>query len=400
MSDQIKITFIEQDTGIGGAEVNLFYLFERMNRDRFHPIVVVPYEGPLTERLEEMGVEHRIIRQVKFISTSTYVFGKKIFNPFAVLFDIMIFLPTIWRIRSFLKKEEINIVQTNSMVAHIYGAIAARLAGVPCIWHMQDIVDPKMALGLVRKTLVYIAAVMPDRIVAVSKAVGRMFTGRSAAKVRIVYNGTDTERFSPNVDGSVVRREFNIADDYPVIGMIGRLVYWKGHQEFLKAISMVKKELNDVRALIVGDTTFGNSEYKDELVQMANRLGIAKNVIFAGHRSDISRVLRAMDIMVHASITPEPFGLVIVEAMASGIPVIAAKSGGPLEIIEHGKDGFLIDPHSSKDLVKGIIEILKNEDMKANFAKSGREKIKKKFYINNFIAGFEQVYSKASNISL
>jgi glycosyltransferase involved in cell wall biosynthesis len=397
MSDLIKIAYVEQDSNIGGAEVNLFYLFERMNRDHFYPVVVVPCEGPLTERLKEIGVRYHIIAQVKFISTSTYILWKKIFNPFAVIYDVLVFLPTVWSLRSFLKKERVNIVHTNSMLAHIYGGIAAKIAGIPCIWHMQDIVNPRMVFGFAERAMNIFGNFLPKRIISVSNAVEKMFKGKSAQKVRVVYNGTDTKKFSSQIDGSGIRKEFNISNDEFVVGIVGRLVIWKGQREFLKAASVIVRKIPNTKFLIVGDTTFGSKEYKKELYDLACELGIESKVIFSGGRDDIPNIIRAMDVMVHTSIDPEPFGLVIIEGMASGVPVVASNRGGPIEIIEHGKDGFLADPEKTENLATIIMELLKNKYLRKKIGEKARKKVVEQFSVEKFTSEFQKIYCEVMN---
>lgn len=392
MSEQIRIAYIEQDAGIGGAEVNLFYLFNGMDRERFHPLVIVPYEGPLTERLKEMGVEYRIVPRPKLIPTSTYIFGKKIFNPFAVLYDIFAFSPAIWRIRNCLREERIDVVHTNSMVAHIYGAIASRMAGLPSIWHMQDIVDPEMALGLVRKSLVLLGRLLPDVIVAVSKAVGDMFTGKTASKVRVIYNGTDVLRFSPAKDGTAIRREFNIPDEELVVGMVGRLTQWKGQREFLKAASIVAAHIPNTKFLIVGDTTFGDLGYKDELCRLADQTGLSSKVIFTGFRTDVPELVAAMDLCVLPSVLPDPCPLVLFDYMASAKPVVATKLGGAPEIIEHGKDGLLTDPCRTDDFAGEMIGLLRDASARKRLAYAARQKVVDCFTLENFVARIQKLY--------
>lgn len=392
MPERVKIAFIEQDAGIGGAEINLFYLFQGMNREVFHPVVIVPCEGPFTERLKELGVRYCIVPQAKLVSTSFFLFGSKIFDPLAVLFDIFIFLPTIWRISSFLRREQIDVVHTNSMVAHIYGSIAARLAKVPCIWHMQDIVDPNMAFGLVLRSLVLIGEYLPQRIIVVSQAVGKMFAEACGSKVRVIYNGTDTENFSPGADGQRIRREFGIADDEAVIGIVGRLTQWKGQREFLKAAAVVAERHPHVKFLIIGDAVFGTEAFKNELLKLVDKLGISSRVIFTGFRSDVPLLLRALDILVHASITPEPFGLVIIEGMAVEIPVVASVHGGVKEIIDDGMDGFLVDPSNTEALAGRLLELLEDAALRRNVAAAGRRKVIYKFPIGKFVDQFEKLY--------
>ncbi len=287
-------------------------------------------------------------------------------------------------------------MHTNSMIAHIYGSIAAKLAGVPCIWHMQDIVDPRMAFGMVRRMLVYLGGILPKKIVVVSKAAGAMFDGKSASKVHVIYNGTDCKRFSPEVDGSAVRRELGISEEELVVGMVGRLTRWKGHKEFLKAAARVAEQMENTKFLVIGDTTFGDPRFKDELIRLVKTLKLESRVIFTGARNDIPALLRAMDVLVHASILPEPFGLVIIEGMAAGVPVIAADQGGPREIISEGEDGFLVDPHKTNELAQAIIRLLRDESLRKRISEAARKKVEKHFTVDNFVRRFAQLYSEAA----
>lgn len=394
---KVRIAYIEQDSGIGGAEVNLVYLLNGVDKDLFSPVVVVPYEGPLTERLGNMRVKYHVIPRVKFISTSTYILGRRIFNPLAVLYDGIVFLPMILKLVKYLKREGITIVHTNSMLAHIYGAIAAKIAGVPCVWHMQDIVDQKMAFGMAKRALIFLGSILPEKIVVVSKAVGQMFAGNHIQKVEVVFNGTDTTKYSPEIDGSGIREEFNISNEEFVVGIIGRLVLWKGQKEFLRAASVIADRIPNTRFLIVGDTTFGSKQYKEELSALACELGIESRVFFSGGRDDIPNIIRAMDVIVHASIRPEPFGLVIIEGMASGVPVVASNRGGPLEIIEHGKDGFLADPEKTEDLATIIVKLLKDKTLRSNIGEKARKKVVEQFSVEKFVRQFENIYKDVLN---
>ena len=397
MSDPIRIAVIEQDVGIGGAEVNLFYLFREMDRSRFEAVVIVPREGPLTARLKELGVAYRLIPRPKFMPTSSYLFGKKIFNPFAVLYDVVAFMPAIWRIRNFLRRENINVVHTNAMVAHIYGGIAARLAGIPCIWHMQDIVDPKMAFGVVRRVLVFLGGILPKKIVVVSKAVGEMFNGKGASRLHVIYNGADFKKFSPEVDGSAVRKEFGISEGELVVGMVGRLTQWKGQREFLRAAARIDAEIGNVRFLVVGGTTFSKESYLDELHDLTHALALTGKVIFSGFRTDIPQLTSAMDICVLPSVLPDPCPLVLFDYMASAKPIVASSTGGIPEIIEHGEDGLLVDARKADELADAILRLLKDEPLRRRISEAAQKKVEKYFSIEKFVQQFEQLYLETAH---
>ncbi len=390
----IKIAFIEQDAGIGGAEVNLLYLFRLMNRERFRAVVIVPYEGPLTERLKELKVEFHVISRAKLMSTSTYIFGKKIFNPLAVLYDIVISVSGVLKIRTFLRRERVDIVHTNSMVAHVYGAFAAKLAGVPSIWHMQDIIDPRMALGSICKTMVFLGGILPQRIAVVSRTVGTMFYGKSASRVCVIYNGTDCKSFSPETDGSAVRKELGISDCGSVVGIVGRLTPWKGQREFLRAAAIVSEQIPETRFLIVGDTTFGSTEYKAELCRITEEMGLSSKVIFTGFRTDVSELIAAMDLCVLSSVLPDPCPLVLFDYMASGKPVVATKLGGAPEIVENGKNGFLVDPSRTDEFADRMIALLKDRQLRERISSAARKRVEECFTVEKFVHQFERLYDE------
>lgn len=393
MSNRFRIAFVVYDSGIGGAEVNLFHLFSGMDRKRFHPIVFVPGCGPLTERLDKMGINYLLVPRGKHFSTSIFIFGKKVFNPFAAFFDLLAFVPLIYRLVWQLRVNKINVIHTGAMVAHIYGGIAAKFAKIPCVWHVQDIIDPSLAFGFVRKIFVVLGGCIPVRIVAVSRSVASMFVGKSSAKVELIYNGTNTEEFSPNVDGREVRRALGIGPNDLVVGMVGRLVSWKGQREFLLAAAILIRHFPTIKFLLVGNATFGPSSYCDDLMELCRRLGLKSHVVFAGFRKDVARVIRAMDVLVHASILPEPFGLVVIEGMACGVPVVAADSGGPLEIINNGVDGFLVNPKHTDALANQIRVLLTDHELCKHVALNGRKKVMENFSVDKYINSFEKLFS-------
>jgi glycosyltransferase involved in cell wall biosynthesis len=229
-------------------------------------------------------------------------------------------------------------------------------------------------------------------IVAVSKAVGDMFTGKAASKVRVIYNGTDTSRFSPAKDGTAVRREFNISGEELVIGVVGRLTQWKGQREFLKAASIISAHIPNTKFLIVGDTTFSDPGYKDELCRLADRTGLSSRVIFTGFRTDVPELVAAMDLCVLPSVLPDPCPLVLFDYMASEKPVVATKLGGAPEIIEHGKDGILTDPFWTDDFAGEMISLLKDAPARKRLAASARQKVVECFTLDIFVAQFQKLY--------
>jgi glycosyltransferase involved in cell wall biosynthesis len=392
-----RVAFINETQKIGGAEINLLNLVQRLEPSRFQPIVLLPPSGPLGDRLREFGTASIVIPRARLFSTSFYVGHWKVLNPFAFLVDMVVVLSQTLRIRRALLKEKVDIVHTNTLLAHFYGGMAARLARIPCIWHVQDIVSPSTAGGLFLHLLRVMARWIPKRVVAVSASTAEMFAECTPAKVSVIPNGTDPDRFSPYVNAEAVRRELKIGPEERIVGMVGRITPWKGHREFLRAASLVLKSNARVRFLIVGDATFGHGGYVQSLRQLTVEMGIDARMMFVGAQNDVPPWIRAMDILVHASVSPEPFGLVVIEGMACGVPVIASCLGGPSEIIEDGVDGLLVDPREPRSLAEAIQRLVDDEPLRRRLGASARQKVLAKYAIATFVKSFEELYTDLQN---
>lgn len=391
---KIKIAFLEEDAKIGGAEVNIFNLIRLLDKSKFDSCVICPCEGPVTERVQVLGGHFAIVKKTRTFSTSVWVLGKKFTNPLALLFNFFSFLPTALRLSVFLKKENIDVLHTNSMLAHFYGALAARVAGSQCLWHIQDIVNSRQFMGLLRFCLNSFGGFFAHRLVAVSESVKSMFNGAAARKAMVVYNGADLEKFHPAISGKEIRNEFKIAVDDIVVGIVGRIVHWKGHKEFLYAASELKKTNLNIKFLIVGAATFGDAVYFETIKKMAKKQGIADSVIFTGFRYDVPEIIAAMDICVHASSLPDPCPLVIFDYMAAGKPIVATKGGGVPEIVVNEETGLLVPMGDSDALKDAIFRIICDPAMGRQMGIAGRKRIENHFSINTFVENMATQYKE------
>jgi glycosyltransferase involved in cell wall biosynthesis len=186
-------------------------------------------------------------------------------------------------------------------------------------------------------------------------------------------------RFRPGIRTTIIPHPIPMpAEPVPVrdrvqrIGIVGRLAPWKGQDVFLEAFARGVPE-PEVRAVVVGSAIFGEEDYASELRALAARLGVADRVEFTGFRQDVLAEFRKLDLLVHASVLTEPFGTVVFEAMAAGLPVIAARSGGVAEYIEHGRHGLLHTPGDTAELAAMLRLALDDHDLRARLATTGRE---------------------------
>jgi glycosyltransferase involved in cell wall biosynthesis len=262
---------------------------------------------------------------------------------------------------------------------------------------LHDIVDSdafsRLNVWLLKTCARYLAA----RTLTVSNASEEKMAalGVPRAKLRTVYNGIDLEAGARPADRSGVRAEFGIEQGAPLAGLVGRLVDWKGPDCFIKAAAAVVKDLPDARFLLVGDAIFGEKSFVDELKEMCSELGVADKVIFTGFRDDISAIMRSIDLLVHASTLPEPFGMVLIEAMAERRPVVATRAGGVLEIVDDGVTGILVPPRDSTAMARAMAALLSAPDTARAMGEAGLERARRLFDIATTTRQMEEALLEA-----
>jgi glycosyltransferase involved in cell wall biosynthesis len=226
---------------------------------------------------------------------------------------------------------------------------------------------------------------------AVARAIGE------GKYVYTIPDGIDLERFNPRVSGERIRRELGVSDSERLVGFVARLDPWKGAEVFVRAAAEVSRARNDTRFLVCGGELPGYETYASDLGRLARDLGIEDRVLFTGWKyrlDDIPEVMAALDVMVHASIRPEPFGLVIVEAMATATPVVAADDGGVREVVEPGVTALLARPGDHDGVAGAVLEILGNPARAAAMGNAGRARAERLFEVGVYVRRVEAVYAE------
>jgi glycosyltransferase involved in cell wall biosynthesis len=370
VSEFYRILYIEGTGNLaGGGQISLLELLKKLNREKFEPFVICPFKGNLTSRLESMGIKTIIIPM-----------GSPKKNLFSFIFSIK-------KMRSLFLKLKVNLVHANTSRCALYGGLAAKPLGIPMIWHVRVIESE----GLYDRFLVSLCT----KLITVSIAVQKRFEWllkKYPEKIAVIYNGVDLREFNPEINGNDVREEFDIPLDIPVAGVLGNLIPWKGQEYFIQAANEVIKTIPRSRFLVVGD-----GECRKKLEDLAEKLGLRGKIIFTGRRFDIFRIIAAMDVVVHSSISPEPFARVVIESMATGKPVVAMNEGGIPEVIENNISGILIPPKSSSLMAQAIIDLFKDKEKAKKIGLTARINVEKKFSIEENAKKTEEVYLKILN---
>jgi len=376
----IKILHLNPSSQLGGAEWVLHDLVTHLDRTRFTPLVVLPKDGPLVERLRTSGVEVRVISAFQpLLGLGRYSRWMDYVRAFPALLDS---IRGLLQVRRIIEDEGVAIVHAHGIKMHLLVCALTSWVKARIIWHLHDFVSQRKFYRL----YLLLADVCPSLIMVNSHAVAADLG--TIRNVVVVHNGVDVHTFSPNNTGSRT-------DGFFHVGIVGILAPWKGHEVFLEAARRVSQRVSQVKFWVVGDEIYdtdGHQGYRRQLEQWVSANGLQKQVQFTGFRPDVARVINSLDVIVHASVEPEPFGRILIEAMACGKPVIAANAGGVPEIVEHGINGLLVPPGDANQLAEMLLRLMSDDSERWRLAAAGRQRVEQSFSLMQQVGQIEAIY--------
>lgn len=348
-----RVVYVDHCARLSGGELALVRLLGALDVEAH---VVLGEDGPLVPLLEAAGAAVHVLalpaktRDHRRDRVGVGSAGKALRAGAYAL-----------RLALLLRRLEPDLVHTNSLKAALYGGMAGRLAGVPVVWHIRDrIADDYLSPSGVR--LVRGAAgVLPTAVIANSAATLATLELRSKPAVVIPSPVDVGQAEAPRPAGGEALR----------IGIVGRLAPWKGQDMFLRAFAAAFGEGRE-QAVVVGAALFGEGAYEDELRALVSTLGLAGRVEFRGFRPDVGAELTRLEVVVHASTLPEPFGQVVVEAMAAGRAVVVPDAGGPAEIVRHDIDGLLYPMGDQAALAQALRRLATDADLRRRLGEAAR----------------------------
>ncbi len=384
MSLPRTVAFVQPTSEVGGSDIALYRLATQLDRARFTPLVVVPREGPLTEKLRAAGVRVAVVPMPQL---------RPVRDPLYQLRYLAGFWPSVVRLAMLFRRERVALVHSNSLYG-LQGAWAARLARVPHVWHIREIPDaPAPVPQLLRSMAVRLSA----RVVAMTDAVAGMFgeAGRRSRRIVVIPDGIDLSAFRPGRDGARIRRQLEIPPGAPVAGFVARLDPWKGADVFVRAAAAASTRRPDAHFIVCGGELPGYEDHAAGLRQLAAELGLNGQMHFTGwtyRLDDIPDVMSALDVLVHTSVRPEPFGLVLVEAMAAGKPVIASRQGGVPEVVDDGTTGILADPGDWRSVSAAMLDLMSDGRRARALGAAGRARAEALFDVRAYARRIEALY--------
>ncbi len=335
----------------GGGELMFLDLIEHGRGLNIDWLAVFMSDGPMVQTVRKWGVEALVIDT------------GRLRQPHRVALAIL-------KIRRLIRSHHVDVVINWIAKSHLYGGIAAALAGVPSVWYQLGYPDPPS---------------IQERLATVVPACGILTCSDSARQaqqrlwpnraVRTVYPGVSLQRFDPDRLPSPLecRRQLGLPVRGALIGIVGRLQRWKGMHHLIDAMPGILREFPDCHCVIVGGEHALEPDYPAFLKRRVAEANLVDHVSFAGLQHNVPHWMQAMDVVVHAS-NQEPFGIVVVEAMALGKPVAATNTAGPTEIICPGVDGLLWTAGNADSLRLTVLELLADRDLRHRIGRAARNK--------------------------
>jgi glycosyltransferase involved in cell wall biosynthesis len=395
-----RVLFIEDSPGVSGSTVSLAELVSALDRSRYEPLVVLSQTNQAAYVRSVLGntIDATVIRchpslkrtrPAEVVTAAATHLGRiarrGVFSLLSALDLPCVVAPYVGRLYAWARARRVDLIHQNN--GFDVPAIAlARLLRVPLVAYQRgDVWNSPMVRWLAPRV---------DFYVANSNATLRslLALGVDPAKTTVIYPPVNV---GPNPDRGrmqVIRRELGIGDTTPCFGIVGKLVEWKGQKVFLRAVPLVLQAVPSAMAVVVGDVQGSPPQYRQELIALARKLGIGHRIVFTGFRQDVADVMAALDVVVHASVIPEPFGRVIVEAMALGRPVVASRAGGPLEIIADGENGYLVPPGDEAALATRVVELLRDPQLARKIGDRASRDARARFSLSDHAAQVETVY--------
>jgi glycosyltransferase involved in cell wall biosynthesis len=351
-----RVVFLDHCANLSGGELALLRLLRGAATLEAH--VILAEDGPLVDQLREASISTEILPLPAGVAN---VSRAELQSPSVLLRGGTTTARYVGRLARRLRRLHPDLVHTNSLKSGLYGSVAARVAGIPVVWHLRDRLSddnyPTPQAAALRRCVRSLA----DAVIANSVGTANLLSpGR--APVWVIPSPIDISPLA------------HTANCPPVVGIVGRLAPGKGQHIFLEAVAHVSKKHPNLQARIIGSALFGEGQYQHSLRRQVDELGIAERVEFTGFSDDVAQELARLTVAVHASTVPEGFGQVVVEAMACGVPVIASAAGGPAEIITDAVDGLLVPPGDARALADAIAELLEDGALRARLTEAGAVK--------------------------
>lgn len=382
----MKVVSVLHFPEYGGPHNQMLRLAGPLLEREIESLAVLP-EGPGAARLQEGGVETEIIELGRFRAVRDLRVQARMVARFPV---------DMWQLIRLFRREKPDVVQLSGLM-NPHAAIAARLLGIPVVWQLLDTRPPMP----IRRVMMRPIRRLSDVLMPIGYQVAKAHPGAESFKERMVvfYPPVDTALFRPRrTEDRPLRIELGIAEDAPLVGVIGNINPQKGHEFFIDAAAKVRLIHTDVKFVIAGHIYTNHRSYYDSLRERARRAGLEpeRDIFFLGSRSDVPNILASFDVLALASVpNSEGTPTVIVEAMAAGVPVVATNVGSVSEVVADSMTGYLVPSMDVPAMVEALDRLLIDRRLARSLGESARARVLREFSLDTCIEAHVHAYNLA-----
>lgn len=367
-----KVLHIQKAKGISGSENHLLTLLPRLKRKELD----IQFLGLVEAR---RGTDEFCVKLEQRGIATTVIPIRADFDPIC-----------LWQTYSFIKKAKPDLVHTHLIHGDLYGTVAAKLASVPHVISTKHGYSSFHKISKFYRLNKFIARFV-DRYITISQALQEYCAeaeGIPKSKMVAIHYALDSISLNGDRTVKMIRSDYNVPSDSFLLVIIGRLIEVKGHKYLFEAIREVKERGKNVRLLVVGDGALRHS-----LEQAVVELGIRQEVSFLGFRTDVCGILLASDLFLLPTLG-EGFGLVLLEAMAAGKPIVASNVTSIPEVVVNGETGLLVPPRDSHALAEAIDRFLGEPELRGKMGEASRQRVKEYFPVEKMVNATVKVYKE------
>jgi glycosyltransferase involved in cell wall biosynthesis len=346
----------------GGAEIMLSQLLRSVDRQEIEAHVLVASDGAVADLVRPHAA--RVIVEPRLRHILLHERGLR-----RVLSNTLAFLGVLASLSRRIRRDHYDLVHAVATPAFKYGGITARIARIPALATLYEVLDDRLISPWSRRLLALNLNAFYERILVPSEASRRsaIQAGLKADRIVVFENGIDVDGFrQSSCDRHAARSELGLDDTIFAVGVVGRLIPLKGQDVALRALAPLIAQRRDVSMVIVGGARTGDeAAWQARLRSLAAELGVAERVIFTGWRNDVGRLYAALDCLVHTPVLPDASPTVLIEAMAAGVPCVASDIGGIAEIVSDGENGLLVPPSNMIKLRQAVETMLTDAKLRS-----------------------------------
>ena len=365
----MRILSVNNTADIYGSARCMERVFGRFAQDGHDVHAVLPRRGPLSEHLEAQGVRVYIHPRLAIIERAQFR------SPLGILKFLINYPVSVVWLAALILRLRIHLVHSNVAVMPT-PAVAAFLTGRTHVWHVRELLSE---FGSLWRPYQYYMHALSSAIIAISYCTRDQFSPPLRNKVHVIYDGLDSDATLPDPEKV---REFRsmFTPGKKLVGVVGRIKWHrKGQEVLVRAADLLRTHHPDVQYAIIGSAAPGNEEHEERLRKLISSSNLDGVVTMTGDRQDSISVFAALDVAVVPSVQAEPFGCVVIEAMATGTPVAGSNNGGIAEQIVDGESGILFSPGSAEDLAEALHRFLSDDEFRRRTSQAGLDRVRNDF---------------------